>query len=302
MNIYNTEGYLPSFDQEKIWFKTYSQVVPEQTRGPRLILIHGLSNDAQIWEGVIETILAQKPRTQIITYDLRGHGSSSQKFHHLTQSHPYIEQVHVADLRHVIENFGGVRPILVGHSFGGIIIQEYLLQTKFNWFDVRRPRATVLVACDTQAFQVKIIDRQKIMANLMQLAPSQKSSPRKRDFEFYRDHYAQKNHDTTPLSIFYAISNMSRENFVRHWLGVANWYNSDPQKMLKKLGAHRPWQKQFPPKIVLIYATKDSIFSVARIERTLAKYPPIKGVAVNCNHALPVKQPEAVAKEILEFL
>jgi pimeloyl-ACP methyl ester carboxylesterase len=78
---------------------------------PPVIFTHGWGLDSTIWAYAVEDLTS---RFRVITWDLPGMGRSRGKID-LTSF--------AADLKAVIETAGAQRPVLVGHSIGGMTIQ-----------------------------------------------------------------------------------------------------------------------------------------------------------------------------------
>jgi pimeloyl-ACP methyl ester carboxylesterase len=96
--------------------------------GPALVLVHGFSLDARIWD---DQFAVFAKRYQVVRYDLRGFGKSA-----LPTGERYMD---AADLKAVFDHLGIERATLVGLSKGGGIAID---------FAVTRPeavRALVLV-------------------------------------------------------------------------------------------------------------------------------------------------------------
>lgn len=81
------------------------------TRGPLLVLLHGLGANAAVWDG-LRPLLAERWPGRWIAPDLRGHGRS---FHAL----PYGFGVYAADVAALACAEDEVT--LVGHSLGGVV-------------------------------------------------------------------------------------------------------------------------------------------------------------------------------------
>jgi non-heme chloroperoxidase len=89
--------------------------------GPEILFIHGFSQASLSWARQYGSELASEFR--IVTYDLRGHGSSGKPL----EPEKYKESKGWADeLKAVIDAAGLKRPVLVGWSYGGRIIADYL--------------------------------------------------------------------------------------------------------------------------------------------------------------------------------
>jgi non-heme chloroperoxidase len=89
--------------------------------GPEILFIHGFSQASLSWARQTGSELAKEFR--IITYDLRGHGNSDKPL----EPEKYKESTGWADeVKAVIEAAGLKRPVLVGWSYGGRVIADYL--------------------------------------------------------------------------------------------------------------------------------------------------------------------------------
>jgi pimeloyl-ACP methyl ester carboxylesterase len=82
--------------------------------GPLLVAIHGLTEDRHFWDGVP---LAGQFRT--VRVDLRGHGESPRVA-------PYDPLTLAGDVHELVRGLGsGQRPLIVGHSYGGLVATAY---------------------------------------------------------------------------------------------------------------------------------------------------------------------------------
>jgi pimeloyl-ACP methyl ester carboxylesterase len=92
--------------------------VSTRGEGPALIFIHGWAASQKFWQYQAKYFAA---RFRTVTYDLRGHADSEKPMK------GYAIPVHVQDLARLIGQFRLSAPILVGHSFGGMIALQYTL-------------------------------------------------------------------------------------------------------------------------------------------------------------------------------
>jgi pimeloyl-ACP methyl ester carboxylesterase len=113
-------------------FKSYSVKTPDgltisaqewgNPNGPEIVFIHGFSQSHLSWiKQVTNSDLAKE--FKMVTYDLRGHGNSDKPF----EPEKYKTGKFWADeLKAVMEATGLKRPVVVGWSYGGRIMADYL--------------------------------------------------------------------------------------------------------------------------------------------------------------------------------
>lgn len=100
--------------------------------GPPLVLIHGIGSTGASWESVIPALAG---RVSPIMLDLRGHGDSGKP------EHGYLYDDYIGDLDGVLAALDIERPLLMGHSLGGIVAL---------WWAARHPeRAAGIVVVDS---------------------------------------------------------------------------------------------------------------------------------------------------------
>ena len=89
--------------------------------GPPIVFIHGFSGNHLTWERQFSGPLAAEFR--LVAYDLRGHGASDKPLEaaRYTDSELWAE-----DLAAVIRAKNLDRPVLVGWSYGGYVIADYV--------------------------------------------------------------------------------------------------------------------------------------------------------------------------------
>jgi 3-oxoadipate enol-lactonase len=83
-----------------------------------LVFLHGIGGAARAWRGQLE---AFGDRYRAIAWDMPGYGGSSA-----------LQTTNVAALANALQDFldqlGATKPILVGHSIGGMIVQQWLVK------------------------------------------------------------------------------------------------------------------------------------------------------------------------------
>ena len=92
-----------------------------QPDGPAILLIHGWSQGLTCWRHQVEGELAAECR--LVALDIRGHGMSERP---RAEGAYQDAGVWAADIAAVIHQLNLHRPTLVGWSYGGFIISDYL--------------------------------------------------------------------------------------------------------------------------------------------------------------------------------
>jgi 3-oxoadipate enol-lactonase len=84
---------------------------------PPLVFLHGIGGSARVWRGQLD---AFGDRYRAIAWDMPGYGGSAP-----------LPSVSISTLAGALKDFlhqiGAVKPILVGHSIGGMIVQQLLV-------------------------------------------------------------------------------------------------------------------------------------------------------------------------------
>jgi pimeloyl-ACP methyl ester carboxylesterase len=80
--------------------------------GPPLLLTHGYSSTAQMWQGQIEAL---SKHHKLVLWDMRGHGRSD----YPGDASAYSEALTVADIAALLDEVGAVSAIVGGLSLGG---------------------------------------------------------------------------------------------------------------------------------------------------------------------------------------
>jgi non-heme chloroperoxidase len=89
--------------------------------GPPILFIHGLSQNHLCWARQYQSFLAEEFR--LVAYDLRGHGMSEAP---LEPEHYTDARLWADDVAAIIDQLRLDRPVLVGWSYGGPIICDYV--------------------------------------------------------------------------------------------------------------------------------------------------------------------------------
>jgi hypothetical protein len=83
--------------------------------GPPMLFVHGLTYDRRMWAPVIEQLNNAHP---CVNLDLPGHGESS-------EAEAYDLEAIARDIYKLVERLELARPIVIGHSIGGMIAAIY---------------------------------------------------------------------------------------------------------------------------------------------------------------------------------
>ncbi len=100
--------------------------------GPPVVLVHGISSSGSTWESLIPAL---SQRFSPITLDLRGHGESGKP------DRGFLHDDYVDDLDGVLTALDIDHPLLIGHSFGGLV--------SLGWAARHPDRAAGLIVVDS---------------------------------------------------------------------------------------------------------------------------------------------------------
>src|SRR5438046_7420589 len=85
---------------------------------PPLVFLHGIGGAARAWRGQLASF---GDRYRAVAWDMPGYGGSAPL--------PNVSIATLADaLQDFLQQIGASRPILVGHSIGGMIVQQWLIK------------------------------------------------------------------------------------------------------------------------------------------------------------------------------
>jgi len=86
---------------------------------PALVFLHGIGGAARAWRGQLDFF---KDRYRSFAWDMPGYGGSA--------SLPTVSIAALASaLRDFLQQVGAIKPIIVGHSIGGMIVQQLLAKS-----------------------------------------------------------------------------------------------------------------------------------------------------------------------------
>jgi 3-oxoadipate enol-lactonase len=95
----------------------FSYQAAGDTSLPPLVFLHGIGGAARGWRGQLEVF---GDRYHAVAWDMPGYGSSKQLD---TPGIPTLAEA----LRDFLAQVGATKPVLVGHSIGGMVVQQFLV-------------------------------------------------------------------------------------------------------------------------------------------------------------------------------
>ncbi|MFL5350185.1 MAG: alpha/beta fold hydrolase [Hyalangium sp.] len=88
-------------------------------QGPALLFVHGFCQSHQAWQKQLQGPLAED--FHLVALDLRGHGRSAKPEDGYAEGRLWADDLHA-----VITTLGLKRPLIVGWSYGGVVVTDYL--------------------------------------------------------------------------------------------------------------------------------------------------------------------------------
>lgn len=82
---------------------------------PALVLIHGITENRRMWHPLLSSLAEGR---EVLAVDLRGHGESDIEA-------PYDPITYATDVAETVQALGLERPLVIGHSLGGIVASAY---------------------------------------------------------------------------------------------------------------------------------------------------------------------------------
>ena len=82
---------------------------------PSLVLVHGITENRHMWDPLLPSLAAEH---YVLAVDLRGHGESD-------EGDAYDPISYASDVVETATALGIERPLLVGHSLGGVVVSAF---------------------------------------------------------------------------------------------------------------------------------------------------------------------------------
>lgn len=188
-----------------------------------VVLVHGLGGDLAATEPLALDLAQNLGDAKVITYDLRGHGMSATIF---PDDFSYIEQVHALDLREVCRQLCGENIILIGHSNGAVIIQEFLISKPHP-----KPTQVILVSAPVRLPRLLWLDRRFSYRLLKWLTKGSNNSDKRRSTDHHLNF--KDTHDLSPFRVYFDLKYTHWWRLILMYMSLFGWRNRVVDQMLK---------------------------------------------------------------------
>lgn len=267
--------FVKSFDSEKIAYQIFHQPKNATTQ---LLIIPGLGGDLNFFIPTINQLLKLEPDLAIIALIPRGHSFSSRKFPPGYQSTIAVQALDVLAL---VKALKLKRFILLGHSIGGLIVQNYL-----NLPKAPAPAKIFLVCTAPRIFGFPAW--RKIAYRLLAHLPESKNHYHQQPPEFYHSFHRCWDidlrrwwFDTRVLGgVLYWLLN---------FLALSGWQNPNPERINQKTTYY-------------LYGKTDIIIPRLIQKRNVKHLSQLTGIELNCGHLPPLTNPIGLAQTIAKNL
>lgn len=197
---------------------------------PVIVLTHGAMLDHRMFEAQIDAL---KQDFRLLTWDMRGHGQSQ------PMGEPFTVPRAVEDLLAILQAENISSAIFLGQSTGGYVVQELVFRHP------ERVQALILVDCISITEKISTFD-----AFLLRLTPTLLS--------FYPDKMLKKQTATqssirpdVQAYIYEAASQISKQDIVTIWKGIANCLHHEPDYSI-------------PKPFLLVHGDQDKLGNIAK--------------------------------------
>lgn len=239
-----------------------------------VVCLHGVTGHAWVWHDVAQELADAGWR--VLAFDLRGHGDSQ-----WSAGGDYATARHAQDLEARLDQLGIVKPVLLGASWGGLIALAYATEHPDRVVAV----ALVDVPLSSEQSETDVPERPGEFADHGAVV----------DWERAANPHAPpallnlvSAHGTRPAS----GGSLARKHdpyFLARW----PFRSDDRRRELAALSVP----------VLMVHAEQSRVVSAEATELAAARAPLGRLVSVpDCGHVVPVEQPAALARALLEFL
>ncbi|MBY0472676.1 alpha/beta hydrolase [Patescibacteria group bacterium] len=242
---------------------------------PTLVFVHGVSGSSSAWKAYEEAL---KDEINIVTYDQRGHGNSKRypnySDHHLKH---FVEDLHL-----LLTHIGEYPYVLVGHSFGALVVLAYLAQWQHTL------KGAVLISGDYSVGRhvpTKILRWLLTPIPVLSYLPLSLRQHGRVDYERFPD--------SGDWNVSRSYTDICNTGFRTYLYCIRQSYELDATDTLSQL--------QLPT--LLIHGTKDTIFG---IENSVAMKEKIPGARLETieggNHIMVLNAPQNIIDILRTFV
>ena len=265
--------YISSFDNQPLFVETKQN---SDQINQHFFLSHGLGGDSNSCIPLVDQLLSQIPHSCCVTWDLRSHGLSSNSF---PKQYDSVEAVSICDLQTIINTIKPQRFYLIGHSFGGLITHQYLLDELSP-----QPQQAFLIATPIDKIGVNL--NRKFWFSILKKLPGRTKD--KRTTQQFLSH--QNGWDFDYKRVLEDIKYTGLTDWLLIYLSLIGWRNQTIDKSDSE-------------KITFIYSKNDLIIPRPMVEKLLKKMKKTHRFCLTANHHQPpLKFPQEIAKIIKDSI
>lgn len=264
-----------SFDSEKIAYQIFHQ--PKKAT-KQLLIIPGFGGDLNFFVPTIEKLIELQPDLAIFAMIPRGHSFSSRKF---PRGHQDIISIHALDVLALVKELDLKQFVLLGHSFGGVIAQNYL-----NLPQAPKPKKVFLVCSAPKMFGIPALSN--LAYRLLCRLPLSKNHFHPQNAEFY-----QSFNQSWDIDLRRWLFDTQVLGGIPYWLlnffAMSGWKNPTPEKLNKETAYY-------------LYGKTDIIIPSVMQKRQLSYLNKLTGIELACGHLPPLTNPVELAQTIAKYL
>ena len=239
-----------------------------------LIFVHGVSGSSSAWINFEKKF---EKNFNVLTFDLRGHGKSfrPQKFSE------YSLNDFSKDLYKLIKHENISNPILIGHSFGNLVILNFLEK------HLNLVKSVVFISAEyapSKRWENKIVAA-SFLLNPLAIVFNGKKKWGHIDYSDY-----ENTGDWNLRRMHADIKNTGLKSFL---YSLQHSYKSSAEKILPKI--------KIP--VLIIHGDKDTIFNISYAREMASKIKNSKIIIFRgANHIIPLNYFKKLSKEIENFI
>lgn len=266
--------FVKSFDKTRIYYTL------NRKNKDTLIFVHSWPHNHTIWKKSLKYF--NKKNFSTLALDLRGHGKSGMP----ENESAYKLENFAKDLYLLIKKHRIVNPVLIGYSFGSMII------LKFVELFPKRAKAIILIGT-TYENPIKNIkyfkqgDLTPLIIGIINFILKHDHGNKKQqeyvDFSKFRDH----------LDFYYCLHGLEKTPLKIAALCLKEMIEFDEKKLLRNISIPT----------LLVAGERDYMTPLSKIKKMKKMIPNSKlAVIKNATHAELVTEPDKINKEIISFL